>query len=85
MRVCVRELVYTLYFLCMFFSCCCTSAWEETLQRVTAGGPTPSGKERVEREAAVAMATPPCGSESGGAKPQPAERARAERMTERQN
>lgn len=59
--------------------------WEEILQRVTAGGPTPSGRERVEREAAVAMATLSCGSELDSAKPQPAERARAERMTERQN
>lgn len=59
--------------------------WEEILRHVTAGGPTPSGRERAEREAAVAMTTPPCGSELGSVKPQPAERARAERMTERQN
>lgn len=52
---------------------------------MTAGGPTASGRERVEREAAVAMATLPCGSELGSAKAQPAERARAKRMTERQN
>lgn len=59
--------------------------WEEILRRVTAGGPTPSGRERAEREAAVAMATPPCASQLGSAKSQPAERERAERKTERQN
>lgn len=61
------------------------SVWEEILRRVAAGGPTPSGRERAEREAAVAMATLPSGSELESVKPQPAEKARAERMTERQN
>lgn len=76
---------FNLYFVLFYVrsACCCTSAWEEILRRVTAGGPTPSGRERVEREAAVAMATLPCGSDLDSAMAQPAEKVKAERMTER--
>lgn len=49
------------------------------LRRVTAGGLMPSGMKQTEREAAVAMVTLLCGSLSGEAKSQPAERTRAER------
>ncbi len=57
--------------------------WVENLRHVTAGGPMPSGREKAERGAVVAMETPPCGSWSGSVKSQPAERERAEQQNQR--
>lgn len=57
--------------------------WVENLRHVTAGGPMPSGREKAERGAVVAMETPPCGSWLGSVKSQPAERERAEQQNQR--
>lgn len=43
----------------------------------------PSGRERAERGAVVAMETPLCGSWSGSVKSQPAERETAEEQNQR--
>lgn len=61
----------------------CVHMWVENLRHVTAGGPMPSGRERAERGAVVAMETPPCGSWSGSVKSQPAERETAEEQNQR--
>lgn len=69
-------------YLCVCVSVC-VRMWVENLRHVTAGGPMPSGKEKAERGAVVAMETPPCGSWSGSVKSQPAERETAEQQNQR--